>query len=84
MTKEALLAEHFWLSQGMARSVGVKLNEALQAGNVKRVDYEAALVQCCLCSSKNKCKAWLAVAHGPSENAPDFCALSGLLAAAKV
>lgn len=79
MKESGRLSRHFWLSQGMARAVGVPLNEALKTGALSRDDYAQAIAECCHCARCKDCLAWLAVNGAGAEREPPFCALTPFL-----
>lgn len=79
MEESGRLSRHFWLTQGMARTVGVNLNQALRTGQVGRDDYAQLIAECCNCTHCKECMAWLAAHGGGAEQAPDYCAMGRIL-----
>lgn len=77
------LSRHFWLTQGMARALGVDLNGALRAGKLERAEYAEAIAACCGCDHYQECLAWLAVNGASAQKKPGFCALGPFLDRAK-
>jgi hypothetical protein len=75
MEETGRLSRHFWLTQGMARTVGVNLNVALQTGRTSRQEYAQAIAECCHCAHRQRCIAWLAVHGAGAEKQPEFCAI---------
>lgn len=79
MEEAGRLSRHFWLTQGMARAVGVNLNAALQEGRISRADYAQAIAECCHCAHHQRCLDWLAVNGAGAERQPAFCAIGPML-----
>lgn len=79
MEENGKVSRHFWLSQGMARTLGVDLNGALRDGRLARNDYADAIGQCCTCPHVRTCMGWLARQGAGAEAAPGYCALAPLL-----
>jgi len=79
MEETGRLSRHFWMTQGMARAVGVNLNTALQEGRISRSDYGQAIAECCHCAYHQRCLDWLAVNGAGAERQPAFCAIGPML-----
>ncbi|MGC9368752.1 MAG: DUF6455 family protein [Paracoccaceae bacterium] len=79
MEETGRLSRHFWMTQGMARAVGVNLNTALQDGRISRADYALAIAECCHCPYHQRCLDWLAVNGAGAERQPAFCAIGPML-----
>lgn len=65
--------QHYWLTQGMARTVGVNLCAAITAGALSRGGLETLVARCEACGRQADCMAWLgrtACAEAP----PSYCA----------
>lgn len=77
------LSRHFWLTQGMARTVGLKLPAALTEGRLARADLAEFVAECCRCNRSEHCMAWMAVQSGGAEAPPGWCALKPRLEALK-
>ncbi|WP_372603045.1 DUF6455 family protein [Actibacterium sp.] len=75
MQDSTRLSRHFWQTQGMARSVGVDLNGALQSGRLLRSRYEALIAECYLCAHADACLKWMAMQGRGAKSAPGYCAL---------
>lgn len=79
MEESGKLSRHFWLTQGMARAVGVNLNEAIRTGELERADYAQLIAECCTCAHCGKCLTWLATNGAGAAQQPDYCAMGPLL-----
>lgn len=73
------LSRHFWLTQGMARSVGINLNEALQSAVLRRDEYAQAIALCCDCGKTQQCVGWMAQQGAGARDVPSFCPIGEML-----
>lgn len=64
---------HFWLTQGMARTVGVNLTEAIAAGRITRSDLADLVVRCAGCEFPERCVRWMADGRHLGEDPPAYC-----------
>jgi hypothetical protein len=64
---------HFWLTQGMARTAGVSLTEAIAAGRMTREDLAAMVVRCAGCEFPERCVRWMADGRHLGEDPPAWC-----------
>lgn len=64
---------HYWLTQGMARTVGVNLTEAIAAGRIARSDLAEMVVRCASCEFSEACVRWMADGRHLDENPPAYC-----------
>lgn len=64
---------HFWLTQGMARTVGVNLTGAIAAGRMTRGDLAAMVVRCAGCEHPERCVRWMADGRHLGEDPPAWC-----------
>ncbi|TCO73928.1 DUF6455 family protein [Rhodovulum euryhalinum] len=83
MEDQGRLSKHFWLTQGMARTIGVNVNEALRAGNLGRGEFAELVATCCHCDRTERCIPWLARQGAGAEGVPDWCPLKARLEALK-
>ncbi|MHC0053394.1 DUF6455 family protein [Actibacterium sp. D379-3] len=79
MEDNGRLSRHFWLTQGMARSIGVDLNGALKAGRLDRADYTQTVATCCGCGKSRRCMEWMALQGRGADALPDYCAIKPVL-----
>lgn len=79
MQDSGRLSRHFWLTRGMARTVGVNLNAAVKDGRLPRSEFAVAIATCCACGRSHRCIGWMAQQTSVPESAPDFCALKPVL-----
>ncbi|SMX31831.1 DUF6455 family protein [Actibacterium lipolyticum] len=77
------LSLHFWLTQSMARTIGVNLHQALVRGQFARSDYTQTIAECMACAQTEKCVPWLAKQGAGADHLPDYCALKSTLEALK-
>lgn len=70
----------FWLAQGMARALGVRLAGALAEGRLGLYAYRRLLADCTACRSAAPCVDWLARPVPSPERGPAFCAIAPVLA----
>jgi hypothetical protein len=64
---------HFWLTQGMARTAGVSLSEAIVAGRMTREDLVVMVARCAACEFPERCVRWMADGGHLGENPPAYC-----------
>lgn len=64
---------HFWLTQGMARTVGVNLTEAIAGGRITRADLADMVVRCAGCEFSERCVRWMADGRHLGEDPPAYC-----------
>jgi hypothetical protein len=83
MEDHGRLSKHFWLTQGMARTIGVNVNEALQSGHLGRGEYAELVAQCCHCDRCESCMAWMGRQLTGADALPDWCAVKPRLEALK-
>lgn len=67
-------AQHYWLTQGMARAVGVNLSRAISDGNLTRDHLRVMVVRCRMCGRADKCMDWLGRSGGGADHLPRYCA----------
>lgn len=60
----------WWLTYGMARSIGVNLPRAVLDGRLTRKDLAAMVGRCQRCGRSDDCTLWLAK---PGAGVPEFC-----------
>jgi hypothetical protein len=70
---------HFWLNQGMARTIGVNLSEALAEGDLDVAGYCALIDRCRNSTCGEACVAWMGEQGAGARCAPDFCANAATL-----
>ena len=64
---------HFWLTLGMARAVGVNLNEAVHNGQITRSQYADIVTRCRGCEIRGTCTQWLAKQTTIADEVPTSC-----------
>jgi hypothetical protein len=64
---------HFWLTQGMARTVGVNLTEAIATGRISRAGFADMVVRCSGCEYPERCVRWMADGKHLGEDPPAYC-----------
>ena len=69
------LSHHFWLTQGMARSIGLNLNTALKTGLLDREEFARMIATCSACGNADRCIAWMAEQGRGAGRPPDCCAI---------
>lgn len=79
MEDQGRLSKHFWLTQGMARTIGVNLNDALKGGRLGRGVFAEMVAQCCHCDRTERCMPWLGRQGAGAEAIPDWCPLKSCL-----
>ena len=65
---------HFWLTLGMARTLGVTLTDALDSGQITRADYAETVTRCRGCDAALDCAVWMGQQTCSAESAPSYCA----------
>ncbi|MBK5933821.1 hypothetical protein C8N32_106107 [Rhodovulum imhoffii] len=71
---------HYWLTLGMARTIGVNLPEAMRVGDLLRDDFALMVAECCQCKLSSQCVAWMASQGAGAEDLPAWCILRPRLA----
>jgi hypothetical protein len=51
---------HFWVVRGVARRMGVNVNEAMYEGRLSRVQFDAMVARCRACPRAGDCLSCLA------------------------
>jgi len=83
MEDHGRLSKHFWLAQGMARTIGVNVNDALQSGHIGRGEFAELVARCCHCDRSETCMAWMGHQGAGAETLPGWCALKDRFEALK-
>lgn len=73
MSGEGNFDLHFWIMRGMARRLGINLNDALRDGVVSRADLAEMVVRCRSCTGAQGCLAFLSEQPNRAGTAPDWC-----------
>ncbi|MBK1636409.1 DUF6455 family protein [Rhodovulum adriaticum] len=81
MEDHGKLSKHFWLTQGMARTLGVNVNDALKDGRMARGAYAELVAACCHCDRAESCMAWMGQQTAQADTLPDWCAIKPTLEA---
>lgn len=72
---------HFFLTRGVARSLGIGLGDALRSGALSPDAYAGMVTRCQKCALVDGCQDWLARSHGYRDTPPEGCPNApGLLA----
>lgn len=74
---------HYWLTQGMARTTGVRLSDAVAAGRITRADLAQLVVRCSSCRFSDDCVRWMAEGRHQDQTPPAYCLNHEPLAALK-
>jgi hypothetical protein len=73
MIGETVAERHFWLTQGMSRTVGVNLTDAIARGRMTRGDLADLVVRCGSCEFAERCVRWMAEGAHTDEAPPAYC-----------
>lgn len=65
--------EHFWLTLGMAKAIGVDFSVALHEKRITREAYSDIINACRGCDHADQCTALLAGAECALSSAPEYC-----------
>lgn len=71
--------DHFWLTIGMSKAVGIDLAAALKSGEMPQADYAQMVTRCRRCDNPTGCRALLDQ-HPELEMAPEYCTNQAFLA----
>ncbi len=71
--KVASLDGCYWLTNGMARSVGVNLPDAVAQGAIDRHRISEMVAQCRSCTKTEACLLYLAQGEGHGDDVPSYC-----------
>lgn len=63
----------YWLTQAMARTVGVSITDEIARGRISRADLAEMVVHCAACEKTEGCLLWLAQGGGDSSDVPAYC-----------
>ncbi len=75
--------QHYWLTQGMARALGVNLCAAIAAGALKRSVLDDLVARCEACKRQAECLPWLGRNAMGAADLPEYCANRQALLALK-
>lgn len=67
------LDRHFWLTQGMARTLGIRFSDAMADGRLTAQGFADLVNTCRGCAMSQRCTFWMADVHSRTEPAPAFC-----------
>ncbi len=65
--------QNFFLTQGIARAMGISLTEALADGRLDREGYAAMVARCHACPHSKDCKASISDPQVTRLGAPAYC-----------
>ncbi len=63
----------YWLTQGMARTVGVNLVAELAKGTITRADLDEMIETCAGCESTERCILYMAQGGDCGNGPPGYC-----------
>lgn len=63
----------FWVTQGVARTLGLNLTGALADGRLDQRSYRQLVSRCDVCGLLEDCAAWMSQQQGIGATAPAFC-----------
>jgi hypothetical protein len=63
----------FWLTQGIARTVGVNLTTEMAEGRLTMAEYADMMVQCSDCAHAETCVRWMAEGGHGDTDPPAYC-----------
>lgn len=63
----------FWLTQGIARTVGVNLTTEMAEGRLTRAEYADMMVRCSACDNAETCVRWMAEGGRGDTDPPAYC-----------
>lgn len=69
------MRQHFWLTQDMAKALGVDLVAAFRAGRITQAGYAGMVTRCRHCSDPAGCRRWLGrhETRGSATAPPAYC-----------
>lgn len=76
---ETAAEQNYWLTHGMAKTLGLSISREIAAGRLDRRDLAAMIVRCGSCQFQERCFRWMGEGGGPG--APAFCLNHGAFAA---
>ena len=65
--------QHYWLTQGMARALGVNLSAAIHTGGLSRSALDGLVARCQACGHAADCLPWLGRNAGRAAALPTYC-----------
>lgn len=63
----------FWLTQGVAQTLGVNLTDAMASGVLDRRRYLEMVQRCEACACRRFCTSWMGSQDGRATAAPEYC-----------
>lgn len=75
----AVFSRHFWITRGVARSMGLDLGKAVDTGALSVDRYEEMVTRCANCALVENCIEWLARPQNCASTPPPGCAISDSL-----
>jgi hypothetical protein len=70
------LDEHYWLTQSMARALGLSISGALRDERLTHDDLSLIVARCVACGRKADCTQWLAHHGAGAPDLPEYCAIA--------
>ena len=70
---------HFFLTQGVARAMGISLTQAIAEGRLTVEEYGRMVTRCRASDCSGNCEAWLACQKARAAEAPPDCVNSETL-----
>lgn len=70
---DTVAERHFWLTQGVARAVGVNLTDAMARGALSRAEFAGMVVRCGACEFSENCVRWMAEGNRQTDVPPAYC-----------
>lgn len=67
------LDRHFWLTQGMARTLGIRFSDVIAQGRLTPQGFTDLVNTCRGCPLSHRCVAWMARAEAATQPAPSYC-----------
>lgn len=65
--------QHYWLTQGMARALGVNLSGAIHTGGLSRSGLDDLVARCQACGHAADCLPWLGRNAVGAAALPTYC-----------
>ena len=66
--------KHYWMARRMAKTVGVNLGEAYEAGKLSQEEWAVTVQRCRGCNWAEGCEKWLPQHQDGAERPPRACA----------
>jgi hypothetical protein len=73
MSGPSRFSQHYWLTNGMARSVGINLSHEIRSGRLAHKELQDTVARCALCPNAGQCAQWMGHQCAVASDPPAYC-----------